>query len=178
MKSLYESLLDDFDVLSDKLSPKMIKDGIRQFLKANYMNPSKFKISRNPNADGYYEVDCSALKMVQVRDVAQYSIQSLTDKSFVFNTVDNIYLNENIPNIDISDSDNIENISEIEIERIQKYISDKLNELGFEDYASSFGDNYDNVEDISYSTLYYETNPLLFHCQLIKIKPHLCYQYF
>ena len=53
MKTLYESLLDDFDVLSKPISPKIIKEEIKQFLKANYVSPSKFRISRKPNEDGY-----------------------------------------------------------------------------------------------------------------------------
>ena len=57
MKTLYETLLDDFDTLSSPLSSKAIKDGIKQFIKANYENPSKFSISRKPNEDGYYEVN-------------------------------------------------------------------------------------------------------------------------
>lgn len=81
---------------------------------------------------------------------------SSIDDSLTFSSVNNIYLNENIPNIDISDSDNIENITETEIERIQKYISDKLTALGLEDYLSSFENNEDYVEESGYSTLYYD----------------------
>lgn len=99
-------------------------------------------------------------KVKEISKEKEYKLEmniSSTDKSFVFNTVDNIYLNENIPNIDISDSDNIENITESEMERIKKYISDKLTELGLEDYLSSFENDDDYVEKSGYSTLYYET---------------------
>ena len=87
MKSLYESLLDDFGDLSDKLSSKMIKDQIKQFLKANYMNPSKFRISKGLNEDGYYEVNCSALRIVEVSWSKRDSISHLTNNMFVFTNV-------------------------------------------------------------------------------------------
>lgn len=78
MKTLYESLLDDFDVLSDPISPKAIKDEIRLFLKANYVTPSKFHISRKPNADGYYEVEHPG------RVIFRGQSESLTNGKFVF----------------------------------------------------------------------------------------------
>lgn len=78
MKSLYESLLDDFDELSAPISPKAIKDEIKQFIKANYKNPSKFRISRKPNDDGYYVVECSD------RIIFQGQAESLTNGKFIF----------------------------------------------------------------------------------------------
>ena len=54
MKSLYESLLDDFDTIASTID---VKNEIKQFLKDNYKYASKFKVSRKPNNDGYYEVD-------------------------------------------------------------------------------------------------------------------------
>ena len=78
MKTLYESLLDDFEDLSAPLSPKAIKEEIKQFLKANYKNPSKFHISRKPNDDGYYVVEC--LDGI----VFQGQAESLTNGKFVF----------------------------------------------------------------------------------------------
>lgn len=78
MKTLYESLLDDFDVLSEPISPKIIKEEIKQFLKANYMCPSKFRISRKPNEDGYYVVEC--LDRIVFRGQAE----SLTNGKFIF----------------------------------------------------------------------------------------------
>ena len=78
MKTLYESLLDDFEDLSGKLSSKVIKDGIKQFLKTNYMNPSKFKIGRKPNEDGYYEVSCPD------RVLFKGQSETLTNGNFIF----------------------------------------------------------------------------------------------
>ena len=75
---LYESLLDDFDDLSTALSPKVIKDEIKQFLKANYKTPSKFHISHKPNNDGYYEVSCSD------RIIFNGQSESLTNGKFIF----------------------------------------------------------------------------------------------
>ncbi len=98
-------------------------------------------------------------KVSNVTKDKEYKVEmniSSIDYSLTFNSINNIYLNENIPNIDISDSDNIENITETEIERIQKYISDKLTELGLEDYLSSFENSEGYVEESGYSTLYYE----------------------
>lgn len=57
MKSLYESLLDDFDTLTNNMNPR---DEIILFLKTNYINPiSKFVISKKPNENGLYEVKCN-----------------------------------------------------------------------------------------------------------------------
>lgn len=78
MKTLYESLLDDFEDLSAPLSPKAIKEEIKQFLKANYIHPSKFRISRKPNEDGYYEVEHPG--QITFRSPAE----SLTNGKFVF----------------------------------------------------------------------------------------------
>lgn len=78
MKTLYESLLDDFEDLSAPLSPKAIKEEIRQFLKANYLRPSKFHISRKPNDDGYYEVECPG------HITFRGCVESLTNGKFVF----------------------------------------------------------------------------------------------
>lgn len=52
-----ESLLDDFDTLTNNMDPR---DEIKQFLKNNYLNsPSKFVISKEPNEKGLYEVKCN-----------------------------------------------------------------------------------------------------------------------
>lgn len=75
---LYESLLDDFEDLSAPISPKIIKEEIKQFLKTNYVSPSRFHISRKPNEDGYYEVDHPN------RIIFRGSAESLTNGKFVF----------------------------------------------------------------------------------------------
>lgn len=57
MKTLYESLLDDFDTISNNMDPH---SEIKQFLQTNYINTiSKFVISKKPNEKGLYEVKCN-----------------------------------------------------------------------------------------------------------------------
>ena len=54
MKSLYESLLDDFDTLSDKTNPRQaVLDFLEQYCDMSMPN---IKVSAKPNKDGYYEV--------------------------------------------------------------------------------------------------------------------------
>lgn len=74
-----ESLLDDFDAVSAS-STTDIKKEIRQFLNDNYKRASSFKISRKPNNDGYYEVDCSKCLIIEVYN----DITSLTNNLFIF----------------------------------------------------------------------------------------------
>ena len=63
MKTLYESLLDDFDTIAGNMDPR---DEIKKFLKNNYLNsPSKFVISKKPNEKGLYEVKCNE-RMINV----------------------------------------------------------------------------------------------------------------
>lgn len=52
-KSLKESLLDDFDTLSDKTD---YRKEVEEFLKANVDEYKKLIISETPNKDGFYEV--------------------------------------------------------------------------------------------------------------------------
>lgn len=75
-----ESLLDDFDAMSAS-STTDIKNEIKQFLNDNYKRASSFKISRKPNNDGYYEVDCSKCSYVVV---SNKNITSLTNNLFIF----------------------------------------------------------------------------------------------
>jgi hypothetical protein len=53
MKTLYESLLDDFDTLEANADPR--KD-VEEFLKINVDEYKKLVISKTPNKDGIYEV--------------------------------------------------------------------------------------------------------------------------
>lgn len=55
MKSLYESLLDDFDGISanQKLD---VRGEVYTYIRRNYLRTSSFSISRKPDADGLYEV--------------------------------------------------------------------------------------------------------------------------
>lgn len=82
MKTLYETLLDDFDTLGAPLNAKTIKEQIKEFLKENYMSPSNAKISRKPNENGLYVVDWT-------RDLIPKSdyIEQLTNGLFEFGEV-------------------------------------------------------------------------------------------
>lgn len=53
MKTLYESLLDDFDTLEANADPRK---EIEEFLKINVDEYKKLVISKTPNKDGIYEV--------------------------------------------------------------------------------------------------------------------------
>lgn len=53
MKTLYESLLDDFDTLASKADPRKAVD---DFLKSNVVDYRRLIISKTPNKDGLYEV--------------------------------------------------------------------------------------------------------------------------
>ena len=76
MKTLRESLLDD-DLIEK--TDKSIKDEIKAFLKENFIGVSSCKISKNPNADGKYDV--SSAKNIEVKN---YNITSLTNWSFIW----------------------------------------------------------------------------------------------
>lgn len=75
-----ESLLDDFDAMSSASTTDIRKE-IKQFLKDNYKKSSNFKISKKPNNDGYYEVDCSKCSDIEV---GNKNITSLTNNLFIF----------------------------------------------------------------------------------------------
>lgn len=65
MKTLYESLLDDFGKIESNANPK---NEIKQFLEANYSTPIKqFVISKEPNNNGLYEVICKS-KIVKLNN--------------------------------------------------------------------------------------------------------------
>lgn len=83
MKTLYESLLDDFDTLGAPLDAKIIKKQIKEFLQQTYKNPSYAKISRKPNEDGLYVVDWKST--LSIRDK---KIEQLTNGLFTFGEVD------------------------------------------------------------------------------------------
>ena len=71
----------------------------------------------------------------------EYEIEmdvSTTDELMTFSSVNNIYLNEEIPSIDINDSDEFKNMNNAEVEEINAYVYDKLEELGLEDYHQFF----------------------------------------
>ena len=84
MKSLYESLLDDFDTLNDKIN-NYPKEEIKKFLKENYKSPSSFKISAKPNKDGLYIVTSKNKKVI----VMNRQIEYLTNDLFVFGDIYN-----------------------------------------------------------------------------------------
>ena len=77
MKTLYESLLDD-DLINK--TDEYIKDEIKAFLIENYKG--LMKISRNPNADGKYEVSSSSNIGVKNKNIT-----SLTNGVFIWTAV-------------------------------------------------------------------------------------------
>ena len=77
MKSLRESLLDD-DLINK--TDEYIKDEIKAFLIENYKG--LMKISRNPNADGKYEVSSSSNIGVKNKNIT-----SLTNGVFIWTAV-------------------------------------------------------------------------------------------
>ena len=77
MKSLRESLLDD-DLINK--TDEYIKNEIKAFLIENYKG--LMKISRNPNADGKYEVSSTS-----DIEVTNKNIISLTNGMFIWTTV-------------------------------------------------------------------------------------------
>ena len=80
-KYLCESLVDDFDDLS-KNADEGIKQKIKQFLEDNFKGASKCKISKNPNSDRKYVVDCAGDIEVKNR-----SITSLVNDYFIWGKV-------------------------------------------------------------------------------------------
>lgn len=79
MKTLYESLLDNEDEIFDQTS-KNIKNEIKRFLNNTYQ--AKFNISKEPNKDNKYVVNCNYSVIVKNRECL-----SLTNKYFIFGDI-------------------------------------------------------------------------------------------
>lgn len=90
MISLYESLLDDFDNLSDAIDPR---EEIERFLNDIYYcnlawaTDKLFTISKKPNKDGLYLVDALSGSWIEVKDSKKESLEHITNGMFVFNKV-------------------------------------------------------------------------------------------
>ena len=90
MISLYESLLDDFDNLSDAMDPR---EEIKRFLNDTYhynlawTTDKVFTISKKPNKDGLYLVDALSGNWIEVKDSKRESLEYITNGMFVFNKV-------------------------------------------------------------------------------------------
>lgn len=56
--TIYESLLDDEDVIAGDFVRKQAHNKINEFLRKNYYMPKNYSISNEP-VDGKYVVDCS-----------------------------------------------------------------------------------------------------------------------
>lgn len=91
MKSLYESLLDDFDAI--ETNSDLISE-IRKFIEDNYAyNKELLKISKKPNKNGYYEVSING-------DIdADHDIQSLTNGMFIWKQVKGVFNCEECNNL-------------------------------------------------------------------------------
>lgn len=82
MKTLYESLLDDFDEIEKTVDPK---EQVIQFLEDNYIIKSNaFKISKKPNKDGKYEVNITCKFSPFLIIDSRYTQEHLTNDLFVF----------------------------------------------------------------------------------------------
>ena len=84
-KYIKESLLDDEDVLMKDTGDEVIKNEILKFLKDNYIDVTKYKISKKP-INGKYVVDCSHNLQVKNRN-----INSLTNGYFEFGVVNGYF---------------------------------------------------------------------------------------
>ena len=80
MKSLYESLLDDFTELNKNLDVNAVKNEIKGFLKQNFKGV--YRISKTPDENGKFVVDSK-----QNITVINYNITSLTNGMFVFGEI-------------------------------------------------------------------------------------------
>ena len=83
MKTLYESLLDDFDTIAGKIdvndyNRRLIDDWIR----TNYRVMGTLDISKKPNKDGKHIVSCNGQLTLQ-----NQSSTSLTNGLFIFKSV-------------------------------------------------------------------------------------------
>lgn len=81
MKTLYESLLDDFDTLSKGLNPR---NEVIYFLEQNYRldTGGQFIVSQDLDKDGLYTVDATGLVTVTNKN-----LKELTNGLFHFNSV-------------------------------------------------------------------------------------------
>ena len=79
MKSLYESLLDDFDTISSKIDAE---DSILQYLQANYFGCKKEYVTMRLGNDGKYIVDLR-------NDLTprKIKLKEITNGLFVFGTI-------------------------------------------------------------------------------------------
>ena len=77
-----ESFFDDELVDDSKHLEKTVKEEIKRFLKENYKGGSRCRISRKPNEDGKYVVDCKG-----VLYVSNLSMERLTTDTFIFGEI-------------------------------------------------------------------------------------------
>ena len=79
-KYITESILDVEDNIDNV--DESIKDQIKQFLKNNFKNASKFKISTKPNTNGKYEVSSNGDVVIKNKHIT-----SLTNGSFIWTNI-------------------------------------------------------------------------------------------
>lgn len=91
LEYIKESLLDDFDNLSDAIDPR---EEIKRFLNDTYFchlawaADKLFTISKKPNKDGLYLVDALSGSWIEVKDSKKKSLEYITNGIFVFNKVE------------------------------------------------------------------------------------------
>lgn len=94
MKTLYESLLDDFDTLSNKTNPR---DIIEQFIETHCC-ASMVDISRKPNKDGKFEVSARRV-VINPQTPNEKGASGITNGMFVWTYVDMDFICNSNPNI-------------------------------------------------------------------------------
>ena len=85
MKTLYESLLDDFDDL-EKKSNSDIKSSIIDFIRNNYSGIEKITISDKINDNGKYVVDIKGYD-IDIQTSSRQNIKKLTNDFFIFGII-------------------------------------------------------------------------------------------
>lgn len=86
LKDIVESFFDDELIDDPKHLEKTVKEEIKQFLKENYKGSSRCRISRKPNEDGKYIVDCK--DDLQSKNT---SMERLTTDTFIFGEIEGTF---------------------------------------------------------------------------------------
>ena len=94
MKTLYESLLDDFDTLSNKIDPR---EAVKQFIET-HCGCWKYNISQKPNKDGKFEVSAKRV-IIRGKTPSQEGAPGITNGMFVWTNVESDFICNSNPNI-------------------------------------------------------------------------------
>lgn len=94
MKTLYESLLDDFDTLSNKIDPR---EAVKQFIET-YCGGWGYKISQKPNKDGKFEVSARRV-VIRGKSLREDGAPGITNGMFVWTYIESDFICNSNPNI-------------------------------------------------------------------------------